>query len=54
VPVTLIVKDAFPEVSHMLVLVGCVAIVTGIQVDVIVTVTVNVDPIQLPDFGVTV
>lgn len=53
-PVATTVKEAFPDVEHILVFVGCVPIVTGAQVEVTVTVTVNVDPTQAPDFGVTV
>ena len=38
----------------MLVLAGCVPIVTGVQVVVTVTVSVNVAPVQAPEAGVTV
>jgi len=48
------VNDAFPDVAHMLLSAGCVPIVTGSHVEVTVTVTVNVAPMQAPEAGVTV
>ena len=54
VPAAIAVNEAFPDVTHMIELAGCVPMDTGIQVELTVTVTVNVVPLQVPDVGVTV
>ena len=54
VPIGTTVNEAFPDVTHMFVLAGCVPMVTGVQVELTVTVRVNVVPLQVPDAGVTV
>ena len=54
VPFGTTVKDAIPDVEHMMLLPGCVSIVTGVQVEITFTVTVKGDPIHpAKDVGVT-
>jgi hypothetical protein len=54
VPAGTTVNDALPDVTHIFVLAGWVVIVTGVHVEVTVTVRVNVAPTQVPEVGVTV
>jgi hypothetical protein len=54
VPLATTVKDAVPVVAHILPPDGWVPIVTGVQTDVTVTITLNGVPVHVPDTGVTV
>ena len=53
-PVATTVNEALPVIVHMLLSAGSVPILTGTQVEVTVTVTVKVAPMQAPVAGVTV
>ena len=53
-PLAISVKDALPDVAHILVLIGWVTIATDTHVEVTVTVKVKVAPVHIPDTGVTV
>jgi hypothetical protein len=54
VPFAATVNDASPKTEHMLVFDGWVPIVTGVHVEVTVTVNVKGVPVHVPDTGVTV
>ena len=47
-------NEAVPDITHMLLLAGSVAMVTGIHVEETVTVRVKVAPVHAPETGVTI